>query len=198
MSFLKTDTDSNGRKRHVWMIGGPASQMVPRRRWLENGRRRQERITAKPFRRMVNANGNVVQIDLTNGAADRNIGSSYARDRWARKLAAGFVPTDECAVANRCMPLDLLQEMPEGQRGPCKGWVDDHSLPKRMPRDVEPCVHVKAIIAERHARAVTDRDKFRRSIETDAAKQARIQTQILQNIERQTSARSEPRQERRK
>ena len=75
-----------------------------------------EKLSPIPFsRKMVAPDGDVVAVALANGFTIRGFkGNDYGVQIWAEKLAAGFIPFDECPYAKGHLKRGDGDE-------PCKG-----------------------------------------------------------------------------
>ena len=194
MSYLEETVDGEGRKRRIWIVrrGRNSTPKIKRKR-QSDGAVVTEHVTAKPFRRFVNSKGDVVQVCMTAGAADRNGNSPYANHRIRTKMRDGFVPADECAMANGQLPPGLRRK---GDK-PCEGWVDEYGMAKRVgsPRKpVEPCEHTQRIIEARKARSSESKSARKEKRRGMAEKNSEAMFRLLKQLESKSGSQQAPKQ----
>lgn len=122
---------------------------TPKREINVDGVIRTERVPAKPFRKFVNLAGNVIFLDLTEAAGQRSR-TDYSVKRVEKKLAAGFVPFDECPLATGRLPASLVKDGDEK----CAEYVDENGFPIQIPNRVKPCPHLQRLIDVRREEAI--------------------------------------------
>lgn len=104
---------------------------------------------ARPF---VNPGGAVVWLKLSCHPTIRSVDQA----RLLKKSRRGFIPFDECPMANGSMPMPLRERDPKDETKiidqPCDGMLTPQGQPIRLPKHGDGCKHHRRIIAARGAR----------------------------------------------
>lgn len=120
-----------------------------------------EKLNPIPFsRKVVSPDGDVVMLSLANGFTIRGFkGNDYGVQKWEEKLAAGFLPYDECPVATGRIPGD----------SPCKGKFSNDECCPHMEKVMEArrAVHRKEQ-QERDRKSATNQDRMLSLLEKQA------------------------------
>jgi hypothetical protein len=133
---------------------------------MPDGTIREEKLNPMPcHKKMSDGNGHVFQVSLATGFTIRGLGTHnpYGVEKLREKLAAGWLPYDQCPVKEGYMPADGKSDKP------CEGTFSREKC----------CPHIeKAITARRTA--------YEKKQKAYARKASSNQERMLEILEKQT------------
>lgn len=142
-------------KNYAWDAG---RRHTPRVRQVNDGRGgiASQKLPNMPYLMMVDPQGNICPVVLSNGAGNRMENDPYRLEILAAKAGRGWVPMNRCPQNTqhaRWLPDDI------NGRNPCKTAFDGQPIGIDRSGDEHPCACVKELERVRKARNAENESK---------------------------------------